>query len=41
MREAIREAGRTVRFALMDWGPTVRLCLIVAVVAASWMISHL
>ena len=40
MKEIMKEAGRTVRFALLSWGLTVRLCLIITVVASAWMIVH-
>jgi hypothetical protein len=42
MKEIAQEIGRTVREAMRSWPATVRLCVLLAVVAtAAWTYYHL
>jgi len=41
MKALAQELGRTVRAAIASWPGTIRLCVLVAVVAAAWTCYHL
>jgi hypothetical protein len=41
MREIAQEVGRTVRAAMTSWPETIRLCVLVAVLAAAWTCYHI
>ena len=41
MKHIVQEVGRTVRAALGSWPETIRLCVLLAVVAAAWTCYHL
>jgi hypothetical protein len=41
MNDIAREIGQTVRAAMESWPTTVRLCLLLAVVAAALICYHL
>jgi hypothetical protein len=41
MKDIARELGRTVRAAMQSWPATIRLCVLLAVVAAAWTCYHL
>jgi hypothetical protein len=41
MKQIAQEIGRTVRVAISSWPGTIRLCVLVTVVAAAWTSYHL
>ena len=41
MKDLIGEVGRTVRAAMTGWPETLRLCVLVAVLAAAWTCYHI
>jgi hypothetical protein len=41
MKEIAKQVGRTVRAAMESWPATARLCVLLAVAAATWTLYHL